>query len=188
MEPLVQCNDVTIVTRVEWGARPSKTIKYMGTPVGVVFIHHTLMSKCVTSDQCAEEMRTIQNFHMDTRGWDDIAYNYLIGEDGNAYEGRAWDRIGSHTLGWNDVAIAFSFMGDYSHKLPSDAAICTLQAMIQWGVALGKISPNYELYGHRDVRDTECPGDKLYELIQTWDHFKASTPVKPTPMPYQMTR
>ena len=33
---------------------------------------------------------------------------------------------------------------------------------------------------HRDVRSTECPGNKLYELIETWDHFGHSKPVRPT--------
>lgn len=60
--------NVTIVTRAEWGARDSKEINYMGTPVTVVFIHHTAMKECFTQDECSEEMRVIQNFHMDDRG------------------------------------------------------------------------------------------------------------------------
>ena len=30
-------------------------------------------------------------------GWTDIGYSYLIGDDGNAYEGRGWEWVGSHT-------------------------------------------------------------------------------------------
>lgn len=183
--PLPKCDNVTIVSRADWGARPSKHINYMGTPVTVVFIHHTAMNECFSQDECASEMRTIQNFHMDTRGWDDIGYNFLIGEDGQAYEGRAWDRIGAHTYGWNDVAVAFSIMGDYSHKLPNEEALDAVQAMIECGIQLGKITPDYKMYGHRDVRATECPGDTLYELIKTWDHFDSNKPVKPTPKPYR---
>lgn len=67
--PLPHCANVTIVTRAEWGARDSKEINYMGTPVSVVFIHHTAMAECFTQEECAQEMRTIQNFHMDDRGW-----------------------------------------------------------------------------------------------------------------------
>lgn len=184
--PLPHCDNVTIVTREEWGAQPSKQINYMGTPVKVVFIHHTAMSECFTQDKCSEEMKTIQTFHQVTRGWDDIGYNFLVGEDGQAYEGRAWDRIGAHTRGWNDVAIAISVMGDYSHKLPNEKALNAVQAMIQCGIKLGKITTDYKLYGHRNAGQTECPGDKLYELIQTWTHFgaDASAPVKPTPIPY----
>lgn len=36
----------------------------------------------------------VQNYHMDTKGWADIGYNFLVGEDGLAYEGRGWDRLG----------------------------------------------------------------------------------------------
>ncbi|XP_052773322.1 peptidoglycan recognition protein 1-like isoform X2 [Mya arenaria] len=185
--PLPACENVTIVTRAEWGAQPSKEINYMGTPVGVVFIHHTAMSECDTQDRCSEEMRTIQRFHQVDRGWDDIGYNFLIGEDGKAYEGRAWDRIGAHTRGWNDVAIAFSIMGDYTKHLPNDAALNAVQAMIECGIRLGKIDADYKLYGHRDVGATECPGQRLYELIRTWEHYGrvgSEPPVKPTPIPF----
>ena len=101
------------------------------------------------------------------------------------YEGRAWDRIGAHTLKWNDVAIAFSFLGDYCSKLPNEKAFNALNNMLKLGVKLGKLSPDYKIYGHRDVRETECPGDELYNLIKTWEHFDNNTPVKPLPLPFQ---
>lgn len=40
------------------------------------------------------------------------------------------------------------------------------------GVAEGKIAADYQLVGHKDVREgTECPGTRLYEEIQTWPHY-----------------
>jgi hypothetical protein len=33
---------------------------------------------------------------------------------------------------------------------------------------MGKVLPNYELYGHRQVSATECPGEQLYQLMQDW--------------------
>ena len=33
-------------------------------------------------------MKGIQNYHMDSRGWSDIGYNFLVGEDGRIYEVR----------------------------------------------------------------------------------------------------
>ncbi|KAL4232098.1 N-acetylmuramoyl-L-alanine amidase [Mactra antiquata] len=180
-------NNICLVTRAEWEAKPSKEINYMGTPVSRVFIHHTAMEQCFNQDDCSTEMRTIQDFHQITRGWDDIGYNFLIGEDGRVYEGRGWDRIGAHTYGWNDVAIAFSIMGDFSSKLPDAVALQAVQNMISYGITLGKITPDYKLYGHRDVRATTCPGDTLYNHIQTWDHFGDLPPVKPSPIPYVPT-
>jgi N-acetylmuramoyl-L-alanine amidase len=38
----------------------------------------------------------------------DIGYNFLIGEDGNVYEGRGWDEVGDHTFGYN-----FASLGKY---------------------------------------------------------------------------
>jgi N-acetylmuramoyl-L-alanine amidase len=49
-----------------------------------------------------------------------------------------------------------------------------LQQLIDCGIELGEISPDYSLIGHRQAKDTDCPGDQLYELITTWDHW---TPV-----------
>ncbi|CAG0895686.1 unnamed protein product [Darwinula stevensoni] len=55
--------------------------------------------------------------------------------------------------------------------LPHQAALTAVRKLIESGVSLGKIQPNYSLVGHRQLRDTECPGDRLYETITTWDHY-----------------
>lgn len=34
-------------------------------------------------------------------GWPDIGYSFIIGEDGNIYEGRGWNTIGAHTYNHN---------------------------------------------------------------------------------------
>lgn len=172
--------DVPIVARKEWGARLPKSVKNMATPVQFVFIHHTAMDCCLTQDECLQQVRTIQNFHMDDRNWDDIGYNFLIGEDGRVYEARGWNRTGAHTYGWNEKAVAFCVMGSYNDRLPNKQALSALQNIIAYGVQEGKITQDYKLYGHRDVRDTDCPGHKLYDLIKGWDHFCQSDPVKGT--------
>lgn len=51
---------------------------------------------------------------MDQRGWDDIGYSFLIGEDGRVYEGRGWDRVGAHAPQYNHVSIGVCFLGDFS--------------------------------------------------------------------------
>ena len=116
-------------------------------------------------------------------GWDDIGYNFLIGADGRVFEARGWNRVGAHTKGWNDVAIAFSVMGNYMDHNPSAAAIDAVQKMIGCAVKLNKLTPNFVMYGHRDVGNTSCPGDSFYRLIKTWNHYGPLPPVKPTPTP-----
>ena len=38
-------------------------------------------------------------------GWSDIGYNFLVGEDGNIYEGRGWGKVGAHARGHNSDSI-----------------------------------------------------------------------------------
>lgn len=47
----------------------------------------------------------------------------------------------------------------------------TVKELIAFGVAEGHIKEDYHLLGHRQVRSTECPGDRLYHEIQTWNHY-----------------
>ena len=60
---------------------------------------------------------------MDHNGWDDIGYSFLIGGDGNVYEGRGWKVQGAHTLSFNTVAYGTCFIGDFMETLPEGEAI-----------------------------------------------------------------
>ena len=55
--------------------------------------------------------------------WSDIGYNFLIGGDGRVYEGRGWPYQGGHTLCYNDIAVAMSYIGYFNDKLPTPAAL-----------------------------------------------------------------
>jgi len=108
---------------------------------------------------------------MDSNGWADIGYNFLVGEDGNAYEGRGWDRQGAHAGNWNGVSLGISVIGSFDTKLPNAAALNTVQQLISCGTSLNKVSRTYSLHGHRDGVCTTCPGQSLYDLIKTWPNF-----------------
>ena len=65
------CSAVNIVTREEWGAREPRppSPQYIPLPTNMSFVHHTAGNwTCQTEDSCKEQMRSIQNFHMDDRG------------------------------------------------------------------------------------------------------------------------
>ena len=71
----------------------------------------------------------------DNTGWSDIGYNFLVGEDGNAYEGRGWDRVGAHASSYNSVSLGISVIGSFSTKLPHSAALDVVQQLISCGVS-----------------------------------------------------
>lgn len=49
----------------------------------------------------------------------------------------------------------------------------TLKAFLQYSVDEGYLREDYKLLGHRQVRDTECPGKKLFAEISSWNHFSS---------------
>ncbi|XP_017872994.1 PREDICTED: peptidoglycan-recognition protein SC2-like, partial [Drosophila arizonae] len=122
---------------------------------------------------CAQELRNIQSYHMNSLGWADIGYNFLIGGDGAVYEGRGWNVLGAHATNWNSKSIGISFMGNFSNSKPTAAMISAAKSLLADAVSRGQISSGYTLYGHRQVSSTECPGNNLWNEIRTWANWKA---------------
>jgi len=137
----------------------------------MTFVHHTAMDECFEKESCVSMVQSVQNFHMDSRKWDDIGYSFLIGEDGRVYEGRGWGVVGAHTLHYNAVAYGFCVMGNFMEKIPNKKAQKAVKAIIKCGVQQGYIHEDYEMFGHRDASCTECPGNQFYNIIQAWPHY-----------------
>lgn len=75
---LVLSQTTAIVSRNEWGARPPKLVDHVHEPVPYVIIHHSYTpAACWTGDKCEAAMRSMQIFHQDDRGWNDIGYKWV---------------------------------------------------------------------------------------------------------------
>nr|AAY53765.1 peptidoglycan recognition protein S1 precursor [Azumapecten farreri] len=171
-----ECKNVMIISRDSWGARRPVKVLPLKTPVGDFFLHHTDTKNCTTAKNCISIVKSIQQYHMNDKNWWDIAYSFLVGEDGHVYEGRGWKTVGSHTRGCNDKSLAASMIGNFNDVLPNAAALSSVKRLISCGVEIGRLSPNYSLFGHRDVRDTDCPGNALYKNMSSWTHFHIHGP------------
>jgi hypothetical protein len=106
----------------------------------------------------------IQRKHMGTRGYADIAYHYVIDDQGNIYEGRNLYYRGAHTGGYNTGTVGIVLLGNFEHDQPTQAQIDKLQLLTralagQYGIT--------HLAGHRDFQPgvTVCPGDNLAALL-----------------------
>ncbi|XP_060083439.1 peptidoglycan recognition protein-like [Ylistrum balloti] len=172
----VNCSNLGYVSRAQWGGRTPTSYENMGKKVSIVFIHHTVLSHCTTGYECKEAVRKVEELHKDVLKWDDIGYNFLAGEDGRIYQARGWDRVGAHTKGFNKIAISIGAMGNFMLQTPDQKMLDAIQAQLECGVVSGKLEPDYKLYGHRDAKATESPGDFLYNIIKTWPHFDQDTP------------
>ncbi|ESO82487.1 hypothetical protein LOTGIDRAFT_134508, partial [Lottia gigantea] len=164
-----------IVSRSEWGARkPKHSDKPMPHVPQFLYIHHSASSPCHDTKECSRLTRIAQDYYMDGHGWSDLGYTFMIGEDGNVYEVHGWDEIGAHTLNHNTDGYGFCVIGNFMARVPNTKALNALKQLIDCGVKNGKIRSDYILKGHRDVRATLCPGQKLYDLIRTWPHYMKS--------------
>ncbi|CAF1234774.1 unnamed protein product [Rotaria magnacalcarata] len=169
--PTLNCP--SIVSRSEWGARAAKSTTGMAKSLPYVVIHHTTGGTCAAKSACIVKMKGFQNYHMDSNGWVDIGYSFLVGEDGNIYEGRGWTYVGAHTYGYNSQSIGISVIGDYMSQKPNSAALNSVKALIECGISRGYISSTYTLRGHRDLDSTSCPGNAFYNEIKTWTNYRS---------------
>ncbi|XP_071448825.1 peptidoglycan-recognition protein LB-like isoform X2 [Hetaerina americana] len=177
--PTTTVDPFPIIPRRDWGARPPKEPPQplVEVPTPYVVIHHTFIPKyCNSTEECVLAMREMQRFHQDDRGWNDIGYNFCIGGEGRIMEGRGWDAVGAHAPKYNTRSIGICLIGDFTASMPDAGMLEAAHHLIARGIDMGKISANYTLLGHRQVRDTECPGQTLYQAIQAWPHWGQPDP------------
>ena len=60
---------------------------------------------------------------MDSNGWSDIGYSFLVGGDGNVYEGRGFNIQGAHTSGYNSVGYGVCFIGNFMEVHPEPSSV-----------------------------------------------------------------
>lgn len=164
-----------IVSRSEWGARPRKgtassltsnlaTIHWEGPKMGT-FSHA----------KCAEKVRSIQRYHMDTKGWTDIAYSAVVCPHGSVFAGRGPGvRTGANgTNTGNASAYAVCALVGEGDPITTDL-LDGIAAAVAW---LGCTRTN----AHRDWKPTACPGDVLTGHAHTGRFLHA------TPQPEEFT-
>uniref|UniRef100_W8BZR2 Peptidoglycan-recognition protein LE n=2 Tax=Ceratitis capitata TaxID=7213 RepID=W8BZR2_CERCA len=150
---------------------PMEEYDYIQKPVKLVIVSHTATESSEKQAINIRIIRDIQCFHIESREWNDIAYNFLVGCDGNVYEGRGWGVVGAHTIGYNSKSMGIAFIGCFMRHLPSDAAMNSCKNFLKKGVEEGHLAPDYKLIAACQCRSTESPGRRLYEELQTWHHF-----------------
>jgi hypothetical protein len=154
-----------LVTRQQWGARPPRArsslarAEQRGTAV-----HYSAADADEQADhaRCAGRVRGIQAFHLDNRGWSDIAYSYLACKHGFVFEGRG---LGTRTAAQgtnagNDGYHAVCFLGDDTANRDdvTDAGRQAIREAVKHCNAWARVA---EVRPHSSFKATSCPGDDL---------------------------
>lgn len=146
-----------ITSRADWGARPPRTAIPIVTPSLELWLHHSADGR-----SGAAGVKAIQDIHMDSNGWADIAYSFLIDRTSlEVFEGRGAGIRGGHTLGHNTISHGICVLGNFENLTVSDPLIQTIAELVAFGRDEGWW-PGQLSGGHRDVRATACPGENLY--------------------------
>lgn len=156
-------------TRADWHARSPKGPMASQGKCTEVFLHHTDNGDASLIDTLAEQrkaMQGIQNFHMDTRGWSDIAYHAIVFQPqrnlpfARVFLGRPKSIVPAAQQGHNTGTLAIAVYGDFTHD--------TLDRNTRFAIeqTIRRLAPEAKtLGGHKDVFATTCPGPGIYRHL-----------------------
>jgi hypothetical protein len=162
---------VNYVSRSGWGAKAplSRPTVLLASRVDTIVYHYTAANADEQAEHrnCAQRVRGVQAFHQNSRGWNDIAYNYLVCKHGYIYEGRGIENKSAATGVHNGHTLAVCFLGDDTLDR-DDVTIAGRQALVEISRWIRQRRPAISKYaGHRDFMSTSCPGNELYTYIHS---------------------
>lgn len=164
------------MSRSEWNATNYDYNRsgFYFRPVRNVLICHTKNQlNCCDKKECIATVQKIQR--IDREVFHEIKYNFLIGGDGNVYEGRGWDIRGNPamSINWSSESLGIAFIGDFDQEEPTSRQLEAAKKLLKFGVENNKLAKDYELFGQYqiDVGDTTSPGFHVSKVIKTWEHW-----------------
>jgi hypothetical protein len=127
------------------------------------------------------------DLHVNTNGWSDIGYNWLVDPNGIVYEGRGSGNLGAHFSCLNGGTIGICVIGNYMTNTVDTNALASLKDLALWEACQHNINLSdsslhttsnlvlKHLSAHRDAngaavgcpKGTSCPGDLLYAIIDS---------------------
>ena len=102
-----------VISRDEWNANPPKHNYAYHPYFNKLTLHHAAGWQAWTLEEGKKQVKAIQEFHQDGRGWSDIGYHFLVDLSGNIYQGRPEIVIGAHVGGANTGNIGVCMLGCY---------------------------------------------------------------------------
>jgi len=158
--------------------------------VELVVVHHAGNNSFSPGQGARDLIYSFCAYHVSTRGWWDIAYNFLIDREGNIYEGRRGsieEQIqGGHARGFNSYSVGVAMMGNFEEAAPTQAAVDGLEEFLAWRMNMHAIPASgvvtvtsqgsnkwpegtdvqlYRISGHRDTGLTADPGKYFYPQL-----------------------
>ncbi len=180
---------LSINPRSSWATDRPPRGPLQSEDVKFLLVHHSASRNGHTTADAPGILRSFYDYHTGPeKGWNDIAYNFLIDADGGIWEGRSGSLdgpvAGDATGGNQGFTQLVCLIGDYNAAQPSSASLSSLVPLLGWladryGVATspgstvsftsrgsnkwpsGASVTTPTIAGHRTMSNTTCPGDNL---------------------------
>ncbi|MEQ9454569.1 MAG: peptidoglycan recognition family protein [Phycisphaeraceae bacterium] len=127
-------------------------------------LHHSA-TPLKPEDDLGAKLEAMQRWGASQRNWWDVPYHYIIDLDGTVYEGRDPQYLGDTNTRYDTAGhFLINCYGNYNEMEPNEAQLQTIVNLMAWAAIEYGVDPS-EIYGHRDMASTSCPGDNLQKLI-----------------------
>lgn len=127
---------------------------------GAIVIHHAGLTKDVDID-----VASIHDMHLGN-GWAGIGYHFVVHKDGFIEQARPLQYVGAHAYQHNQFTVGICMTGNYNMAYPPFEQTLAVEQLTAALCKKYKIKPEeYTIFGHRDLNDTSCPGDKFYPFL-----------------------
>ena len=123
-------------------------------------INRIIVHCTATPEGRVETVESVRRMHK-ANGWADIGYHYLIGLNGERWNGRNVNLVGAHCEGYNANSIGVCYVGgcDKNMKAKDTRTDKQKAALIALLKDLRKLYPKAKIVSHRDLdrKGKACP-------------------------------
>jgi hypothetical protein len=138
-----------------------------------IIVHH--------SKSIGGSLSFLKHIHVIDNGWSDVGYHWIICNgksmrdkygrvtwvgkpDGKVQVGRKLKYVPAQVKNHNRNSVGICLIGDFGTQTPTDKQINSLVSLLTTMCIIYNLQPGVIL-GHRDVGNSTCPGDKMYQLL-----------------------
>ena len=122
--------------------------------VEYIVVHH--------SGTTSGSPKAFARYQINHNDWPGIGYHFVIDTDGSIYVTNPIDVLSYHVLRNNTKCIGICMVGNFNKTRPS---VLQLNKMDELIGSIQMIMPDLYVKGHRDFKDTSCPGQHLYDYL-----------------------
>lgn len=151
-------------------------LKPLNLPIKRIIVGHTNEYEggyCFNKTQCLQKIQQIKDDNPEIKH---ILWNYMIGGDGDIYEGRGYRYEGEHTMdiyasSYNEIGIGIGFIGNFCNLKPSTEMINALKRLIRLLIHDGVLESDHLIFFQDDLVYKENDAISLKSSLKEVENF-----------------